>query len=143
MKAPVSSIWFTYNQLAEITPMAAGLGRSQTASATAGSGGLAPPTPPPTSGPKCTAVYKFMSAQAANAKTYQANPHLGVWWTGPWNDVVVQHRQPRGRVTFVRPQHGPTRAARSRSWAGRHVLRVHRCTDRSTGHSRAASSDVG
>jgi peptide/nickel transport system substrate-binding protein len=81
MKAPVSSIWFTYNQLAEITPMPPAWDVT-TARATPGSGGCATDTAAD-NWAKCTAVYKFMSAQAANAKTYQTNPIWGVV-DGPW-----------------------------------------------------------
>src|SRR5580693_5932860 len=72
MKAPVSSIWFTYNQLAEITPMPPAWDVT-TASATPGSGGCATDTAAD-KWAKCTAVYQFMSAQAARPKTYQTNP---------------------------------------------------------------------
>jgi peptide/nickel transport system substrate-binding protein len=81
LKSPVSSIWFTYNQLAEITPMPAAWDVTS-ASATAGSGGCATDTAAD-KWAKCTAVYKFMSAQAQNAKTYATNPIWGVV-DGPW-----------------------------------------------------------
>ena len=81
LKSPVSSIWFTYNQLAEITPMPAAWDVTS-ASATAGSGGCATDTAAD-KWAKCTAVYNFMSAQAKNAKTYATNPVWGVV-DGPW-----------------------------------------------------------
>jgi peptide/nickel transport system substrate-binding protein len=81
LKAPVSSIWFTYNQLAEITPMPAAWDVTS-ASATAGSGGCATDTAAD-KWAKCAAVYKFMAAQAQNAKTYATNPVWGVV-DGPW-----------------------------------------------------------
>jgi peptide/nickel transport system substrate-binding protein len=81
MKAPVSSIWFTYNQLAEITPMPAAWDVTS-ASATPGSGGCATDTAAD-KWAKCAAVYNFMSAQAKNAKTYASNPVWGVV-DGPW-----------------------------------------------------------
>jgi len=81
LKAPVSSIWFTYNQLAEITPMPAAWDVTS-ASAAAGSGGCATDSAAD-KWAKCTAVYNFMSAQAKNAKTYATNPIWGVV-DGPW-----------------------------------------------------------
>jgi peptide/nickel transport system substrate-binding protein len=81
LKSPVSSIWFTYNQLAEITPMPAAWDVTS-ASATAGSGGCATDTAAD-KWAKCAAVYKFMAAQASNAKTYASNPIWGVV-DGPW-----------------------------------------------------------
>jgi peptide/nickel transport system substrate-binding protein len=81
LKAAVSSIWFTYNQLAEITPMPAAWDVTS-ASAAAGSGGCATDTAAD-KWAKCDAVYKFLSGQAANAKTYATNPIWGVV-DGPW-----------------------------------------------------------
>jgi peptide/nickel transport system substrate-binding protein len=71
LKAAVSNIWFTYNQLAEITPMPAAWDVTS-AKATAGSGGCATDSAAD-KWAKCTAVYNFMSAQAKNAKTYASN----------------------------------------------------------------------
>jgi peptide/nickel transport system substrate-binding protein len=81
LKSPVSGIWFTYNQLAEITPMPAAWDVTS-ASAKAGSGGCATDTAAD-KWAKCTAVYNFMSAQAENLKTYATNP---IWAVvdGPW-----------------------------------------------------------
>jgi peptide/nickel transport system substrate-binding protein len=81
LKSAVSSIWFTYNQLAEITPMPAAWDVTA-AGATAGSGGCATDTAADKYA-KCVAVYNFMSAQAKNAKTYASNPIWGVV-DGPW-----------------------------------------------------------
>ena len=77
LKSAVSSIWFTYNQLAEITPMPAAWDVTS-AGATAGSGGCAAATGAAVK-TKCAAVYKFMSAQAANAKQLLCNAH---WFRG-------------------------------------------------------------
>ena len=81
LKSAVSSIWFTYNQLAEITPMPAAWDVTS-ASASAGSGGCATDTAAD-KWAKCAAVYNFMTAQAKNAKTYATNPVWGVV-DGPW-----------------------------------------------------------
>jgi peptide/nickel transport system substrate-binding protein len=81
LKSAVSSIWFTYNQLAEITPMP-GAWDVTSAGAKPGSGGCATDTAAD-KWAKCTAVYNFMSAQAKDAKTYATNP---IWAVvdGPW-----------------------------------------------------------
>ncbi len=81
LKSAVSSIWFTYNQLAEITPMPAAWDVTS-ATAKAGSGGCATDSAAD-KWAKCDAVYKFISGQAANAKTYATNP---IWAVvdGPW-----------------------------------------------------------
>jgi peptide/nickel transport system substrate-binding protein len=81
LKSAVSSIWFTYNQLAEITPMPAAWDVTS-ASAKAGSGGCATDTAADKFA-KCKAVFTFMTAQAKNAKTYASNPLWGVV-DGPW-----------------------------------------------------------
>jgi peptide/nickel transport system substrate-binding protein len=81
LKSPVSSIWFTYNQLAEITPMPAAWDVAS-AGAAPGSGGCATDSAAD-KWAKCAAVYDFMSGQAKNVKSYAANP---VWAVvdGPW-----------------------------------------------------------
>ncbi len=81
LTSPVSSIWFTYNQLAEITPMPKAWDVTA-AGATAGSGGCATDTAAD-KWAKCKAVWTFMTAQAKNAKTYASNPLWGVV-DGPW-----------------------------------------------------------
>src|SRR6201996_4428095 len=81
LKSAVSSIWFTYNQLAEITPMPAAWDVAS-AGAKAGSGGCATDSSTD-KWAKCDAVYKFLSGQATNAKSYATNPIWGVV-DGPW-----------------------------------------------------------
>jgi peptide/nickel transport system substrate-binding protein len=81
LKSPVSSIWFTYNQLAEITPMP-GAWDVVSAGAKPGSGGCAADTASD-KWAKCTAVYRFLSAQAQDEKSYASNPLWGVV-DGPW-----------------------------------------------------------
>ncbi len=76
LKSAVSSIWFTYNQLAEITPMPEAWDVTS-AGAKAGSGGCS------TSVSDCAAVYKYISAQAQDVKTYATNPLWAVV-DGPW-----------------------------------------------------------
>ena len=81
LKSPVSRIWFTYNQLAEITPMPKAWDVTA-ASAKPGSGGCATDTAADNFA-KCKAVFTFMTAQAKNAQTYASNPVWGVV-DGPW-----------------------------------------------------------
>jgi peptide/nickel transport system substrate-binding protein len=81
LKSAVSSIWFTYNQLAEITPMPKAWDVTA-AGATAGSGGCAADTAAD-KWAKCTAVWTFLTGQAKNAKTYATNPLWAVV-DGPW-----------------------------------------------------------
>jgi peptide/nickel transport system substrate-binding protein len=81
LNKPYSSLWFTYNQLAEITPMPAAwdvtsMGAKQ------GSGGCATDTAVDKYA-KCKAVYAFLAAQAKNTATYVSSP---IWSVvdGPW-----------------------------------------------------------
>ena len=71
-----SSYWYTYNQLAEITPMPAAWDVTSLTAAP-GSGGCA------TSVTRCAAVYKFLTAQATLTATYATSR---IWATvdGPW-----------------------------------------------------------
>jgi peptide/nickel transport system substrate-binding protein len=71
---PVSTLWFTYNQLSEITPLPIAWDRTS-ASAKPGSYDL-------TRG-GAVAVYKFLIAQAADKAAYASNP---LWQVvdGPW-----------------------------------------------------------
>jgi peptide/nickel transport system substrate-binding protein len=81
LKAAVSSIWFTYNQLAEITPMPMAWDVTSVA-AKAGSGGCTTDSAKD-KWARCAAVFRFLTAQATNLKTYAANP---IWTVvdGPW-----------------------------------------------------------
>ena len=122
LKAPVSSIWFTYNQLAEITPMPAAWDVTS-ASATPGSGGCATDSAADRWA-KCTAVYDFMSAQAEERKDLRDQPRLGRGGR-PVEAVVVQHRRARVRSTSFVPNTAYSGSPKPQL-AGRHVLRVHR-----------------
>jgi len=76
-----SSTWYTYNQLAELTPMPEAWDVTSTG-ATAGSGGCL--TDSAADGwAKCKAVWAFMTAQSKIANTYATNP---LWQVvdGPW-----------------------------------------------------------
>jgi peptide/nickel transport system substrate-binding protein len=71
-----SSEWFTYNQLAEITPMPQAWDVTSLTAAP-GSGGCA------VSVARCAAVYKFLTAQSNDTATYATSR---IWGTvdGPW-----------------------------------------------------------
>jgi peptide/nickel transport system substrate-binding protein len=95
LKSPVSSVWFTYNQLAEITPMPMAWDVTS-AGAAAGSGGCTKDSAAD-KWAKCVAVYNFMAAQAKNANTYATNPIWSVV-NGPWK---LSAFNTDGHVTFV------------------------------------------
>jgi peptide/nickel transport system substrate-binding protein len=71
-----ASTWFTYNQLAEITPMPLAWDVTQ-AGAKAGSGGCH------TNISDCAAVFNFLNAQAKDSSAYASSP---IWSVvdGPW-----------------------------------------------------------
>jgi peptide/nickel transport system substrate-binding protein len=90
-----SSIWFTYNQLAELTPMPEAWDITSL-SASPGSGGCA--TDSAADGwAKCKAVYTFMTAQSKQAATY-ATSKLWAVVDGPWK---LSAYNSDGHVTFV------------------------------------------
>jgi peptide/nickel transport system substrate-binding protein len=95
LKSAVGSTWFTYNQLAEITPMPEAWDVTS-AGAKAGSGGCVADSAKD-KWAKCTAVYNFLAAQAKSANTYATNP---VWAVvdGPWK---LSAFSTSGAVTFV------------------------------------------
>lgn len=102
-----ASTWFTYNQLAEITPMPLAWDVSQ-AGAAAGSGGCH------TSVADCAAVYKFLSAQATDTTTYATSPIWsvvdGAWklssFTVAGNDTFVPNKaysgSPKPRLSALK-----------------------------------------
>jgi peptide/nickel transport system substrate-binding protein len=71
-----ASTWFTYNQLAEITPMPQAWDVTS-ATAKAGSGGCA------TTISDCAAVFNFLTAQSKDTSGYASSPIWGVV-DGPW-----------------------------------------------------------
>jgi peptide/nickel transport system substrate-binding protein len=81
LKSAVSDIWFTYNQLAEITPFPAAWDVSA-AGTKAGSGGCATDSAAD-KWAKCTAVYNYLNKQAESSATYVTSP---IWSVvdGPW-----------------------------------------------------------
>jgi peptide/nickel transport system substrate-binding protein len=99
LKAAVSSIWFTYNQLAELTPMPMAWDVTS-ATAKAGSGGCSTDTAAD-KWAKCAAVFNFLTAQAKNAKTYATNP---IWAVvdGPYK-LASYNTGSSGAVTSFTP----------------------------------------
>ena len=102
LKSPYSSLWFTYNQLAEITPMPEAWDITKSG-AKAGSGGCLADSAKD-GWAKCKAVYAFMTAQAKDIATYATNP---LWQVvdGPWrlktfsttgNDTIVPNTKYSG-----------------------------------------------
>jgi peptide/nickel transport system substrate-binding protein len=90
-----SDLWYTYNQLAEITPFPESWDITS-AGASPGSGGCAADTAAD-GWAKCKAVYNFLAKQAKDAGTYDSNP---VWQVsdGPWK---LSYFNTNGNVTFV------------------------------------------
>jgi len=82
--------WFTYNELAMITPFPLAWDVTK-AGAKPGSGGCS------TSPAKCAAVYKFLSAQAKEPSSYGSSPIWGVV-DGPWKLTAFNDT---GNDTFV------------------------------------------
>jgi peptide/nickel transport system substrate-binding protein len=78
---PYSSLWFTYNQLAEITPMPEAWDVTKLG-ASAGTGGCLKDSASD-HWAKCKSVYTFLTAQSKNAATYATSPLWSVV-NGPW-----------------------------------------------------------
>jgi peptide/nickel transport system substrate-binding protein len=92
---PYSTLWFTYNQLAELTPMPLAWDITKLG-APAGSGGCA--TDSAADGwAKCKAVYTFLTAQSKQAGSYATSP---LWKVvdGPWK---LSSFSTDGHVTMV------------------------------------------
>jgi peptide/nickel transport system substrate-binding protein len=81
LNRPYSTLWFTYNQLAEINPMPMAWDVTKLGAA-AGSGGCTTDSAAD-KWAKCVAVYNFLTAQAKNAATYASSPLWSVV-DGPW-----------------------------------------------------------
>jgi peptide/nickel transport system substrate-binding protein len=95
LNQPYSSLWFTYNQLAELTPMPLAWDITK-AGAKPGSGGCTTDTAAD-GWAKCKAVYTFMTAQSKQASSYATNP---LWQVvdGPWK---LSSYSTDGHVTMV------------------------------------------
>jgi peptide/nickel transport system substrate-binding protein len=90
-----SSIWFTYNQLAELTPMPLAWDVTSL-SAKPGSGGCSTDSAAD-HWAKCDAVYNFLTAQSKIASTYATSPLWSVV-DGPWK---LSSFNTNGNVTMV------------------------------------------
>jgi peptide/nickel transport system substrate-binding protein len=136
-KSAVSSIWFTYNQLAELTPMPMAWDVTS-ASAKAGSGGCTTDTAADKFA-KCTAVYNFLIAQAKNAKTYATNPIWAVT-DGPWKLSQFSTASSGVVTTFVP---SPTYSGSPKPSVSKVVFQAY--TDDSTEYTalKTGSVDVG
>ena len=90
-----STLWFTYNQLGELTPMPQAWDVTSLG-ATPGSGGCITDSAAD-KWAKCKAVFTFLSAQAKNANAYATNP---LWQVvdGPWK---LTSFSTTGNVTIV------------------------------------------
>jgi peptide/nickel transport system substrate-binding protein len=95
LKSKVSSIWFTYNQLAEITPFPESWDVTSL-SGKPGSGGCTTDTAAD-GWAKCKAVYNFLNAQAKDSSTFVSSP---IWSVvdGPFK--LTQYNA-SGDVSFV------------------------------------------
>ena len=95
LNQPYSSLWFTYNQLAELTPMPLAWDITKVG-AKPGSGGCTTDTAAD-GWAKCKAVYTFMTAQSKQASSYATNP---LWQVvdGPWK---LSSYSTDGHVTMV------------------------------------------
>ena len=90
-----SSLWFTYNQLAELTPMPMAWDVTSLAGKP-GSGGCATDSAAD-HWAKCQAVYTFLTAQSKQSATYATSPLWSVV-DGPWK---LSHFSTTGNVTMV------------------------------------------
>ncbi|HEX9039616.1 MAG TPA: ABC transporter substrate-binding protein [Trebonia sp.] len=90
-----SSIWFTYNQLAEFTPMPMAWDVTSL-SAKAGSGGCTTDTAAD-KWAKCVAVYSFLAAQTKATSSYATSAIWGVV-DGPWKTSAYNTN---GNITMV------------------------------------------
>ena len=128
LKQAYSSIWFTYNQLAILTPMPMAWDVSKAGGA-AGSGGCLADSAAD-GWAKCKAVYTFMNAQNKITSTYASNP---LWQVinGPYKltsyNVERQHEF-RAEHEVLRPAEGDRRPE-VRGGHERHG-RLHRPEDR-------------
>jgi peptide/nickel transport system substrate-binding protein len=81
LNKPYSSLWFTYNQLAEINPLPTAWDVTKLGAA-AGSGGCTTDTAAD-KWARCVAVYNFLTNQSKAAATYASSPLWSVV-DGPW-----------------------------------------------------------
>ena len=95
LNRPYSSLWFTYNQLAELTPMPLAWDVTKLG-AKPGSGGCTTDSAAD-NWAKCKAVYTFLTAQSKQAGSYASSPLWKVV-NGPWK---LSSFSTDGHVTMV------------------------------------------
>jgi peptide/nickel transport system substrate-binding protein len=95
LNKPYSDLWYTYNQLAELTPMPAAWDVTKPGAAASSGGCIADSAADHWA--KCKAVYTFMTAQSKQAASYATNP---LWKVvdGPWK---LSSYSTDGHVTMV------------------------------------------
>jgi peptide/nickel transport system substrate-binding protein len=91
-----SSLWYTYNQLAELTPMPQSWDITSLG-AKPGSGGCITDSKKADNWAKCKAVYKFLTAESKKAASYASSPLWSVV-DGPWK---LSSFSTAGDVTMV------------------------------------------
>jgi peptide/nickel transport system substrate-binding protein len=91
-----SSIWYTYNELAQITPFPAAWDISKTGAAS-GSGGCATDTAAD-KWAKCKAVLTYLTAQAKDTSSYASPTSIWAVENGPWK---LSTYNTNGNYTFV------------------------------------------
>jgi len=106
LTASVNPVWFTYNQLSQITPLPVAWDVTSTG-ATAGSGGCST-APFGTADAKCNAVYAYLSKEAGNDPTHPNTTNTALttyasnalWQVvdGPWK---LASFDAAGHATFV------------------------------------------
>ncbi|MGB6457798.1 MAG: ABC transporter substrate-binding protein [Streptosporangiaceae bacterium] len=95
LNAAYSSLWFTYNQLAELNPMPLAWDVTS-AGAAPGSGGCSTDSAAD-NWAKCKAVYTFLTSESMKPTTYATNPLWSVV-DGPWK---LSSYNTSGQVTMV------------------------------------------
>jgi peptide/nickel transport system substrate-binding protein len=95
LNKPYSSLWYTYNQLAELTPMPAAWDVTKLGAAASSGGCIADSAADHWA--KCKAVYTFLTAQSKQAASY-ATSSLWSVVDGPWK---LSSYSTDGHVTMV------------------------------------------
>jgi len=92
-----SSLWFTYNELAQVNPFPMAYDISKTGAAP-GSGGCTTDTKAADNWAKCKAVFNYLTAQAKNTASYAAPNSIWGVVDGPWK---LSAYSTNGNYTFV------------------------------------------
>ncbi|MGH3156462.1 MAG: ABC transporter substrate-binding protein [Streptosporangiaceae bacterium] len=92
-----SSIWYTYNELAQINPFPMAWDISKTGAA-AGSGGCTTDSKAKDNWAKCKAVFNYLTAQSKDSASYAAPGSIWQVVDGPWR---LSAYNTNGNYTFV------------------------------------------